>query len=587
MIKQCLLVFGGAVSEGASQFSFQAGTAPSRATIRTRLGVSYPQIGTLVVTDGLTSRSFPNCRVIRHTIRSTGRGRMREITIEDRRWRWQAGRVWGEYNQPEQGGIDPATKRSARELASLLFEAMGERQYDVSVLPDNVYPATSWDADLAAPALDSLCQTYGCLVALQLNGFARVYRNNQGRRPAIDSRAMDATPSSEPEVVPPLMIFEGGHILWQYDLPLEPVGIETEKNRGIIVPIDQLSYKPADGWGKVAAPAFTSVQKEYRDLARRSVWRMFRVKPPFQLSPPPSDMKVTDDQASKTLDFFNVKADELWRILPLRTEQVATAGSTKTSEVRQMLLMGAFIGAKSVRTNNVDVDDYPALKDPAQQLPTETDNPFTDILVHQEGFSLDAATGIVTTNRPLYYLLNEECTNPYLRLRTSFNLRHRTLRQYVSAQYQFRPQSPTPGAVDPELIKQEDVVFEILEGRGQFNMGPTFRDPVNNSASFIALAQLYLLERLAALYPDEALSVPYKGFVFDYDIDGAIRTVTWSTGPQGGTTQIDYSIERPELRMTHTQLKTRAGQLVAARHTAAATKALRALLRKPQPRVQP
>ncbi len=604
MIKQCLIKFGGAVNEGGGQFSYQAGTQPSRCTIRTRLGAIYPQIGNLIITDGFLNRTFTNCRVVRHTIRSTGQGRMREITIEDRRWRWQLARVWGEYNVTDQGGRDIFTQKTARELATILLQAMGETQFDVTALPGDAYPEVAWDADHAAQALDSLCQTFGCLVTLGIvTDRVRIYRNNQGRRPLVDSRAMDSTPSAEPEVVPPLLIFEGGHTLWQYDLPLEPVGIETLKNKEVIVPIDNLSYKPTGGWATVnprtfvGATAATNVVKEHRELAQRCVWRMFRVKPPFKLSPPPSALKVSGknskEEAEKLAAFFTVDDGELWRILPLRTQQVSSAGGTKNSDIREALLMGACVQGKSVRTNNVDTADYPALLDPDQQLPKEDDNPFTDVLVHQEGFTLDSARGIVTVGRPLYYLENGQAKPPYLRLRTSFSLRHPDTRQFVSSQYRYRPPSPTQGAVDPEMVKQSDVVFEIIEGRGNFvsaggmlGANPKFAS-VTNSESFITLAKKYLEERLASLYPDEAISIPYKGFIFDYDVDGAIRSITWSSGPQGGTTQIDYAIERPELRMTHTQLRSQAAQIVSAQQTARAKKALQALFRKPQPKVKP
>lgn len=590
MIKQCLIKFGEAVNEGGGQFTWQAGTVPSRATIRTRLGVNYPQIGNLIVTDGFLTRVFRNCRVVRHTIRSSGQGRMREITVEDRRWRWQLARVWGEYNSLEQGGRDASIQKSARELATFLLTTMREQTFDVTALPDDVYPEVSWDADFAAQALDSLCQQFGCLVTLGIStDTARVYKNNDGRRPLVDSRAMDSTPSAEPEIVPPLLIFEGGHILWQQDLPLEPVGIETVANKEIIVPIDSLSYKPSTGWEAEAPDAFYGVAEENRELAKRCVWRMFRVKPPFYLPVPPGALNISGNSAwdvKRAIDFYTIKAGELWRILPIGTQQVASAGGTKNTDVREALLLGACIQPNSVRVNNVDKEDYPGLTDPDVQLPVEDNNPFDDVLVHQEGFNFDAARGVITVGRPLYYREDSQCKPPYLKLRTSFSLRHRDTRQFVSSQYWFRPPSPTPSAVDPEMVKQSDVILEVLKGRGE-DVGGGRKGALTTADDFIATAKLYLQERLAALYPDEAISIPYKGFVFDYDVDGAIRAVTWSSGPQGGVTQIDYAIERPELRLTHTQLRSQAAQAVAAKKTAEGNKRLRALLRKPPPKVKP
>lgn len=593
MIKQCLIFFGGVANEGSGQFSYQAGIRPSRATIHTRLGVYYPQIGTLRVTDGQQYRDFPGCRVVRHTIKSQGGGgRMRELVIEDRRWAWGESRIWGEYNTVDQGGRSTAGQRSARELASLCLDAMGETGYDVSALPPYSYPEVSWDADVAAEALDSICQMFGCLVVLQTRtNQVRIWKDNTGSRPAIDSRAMDATPSSEPKVVPPVLIFEGGRTLWQRDLMLEPVGIEKAALKSIIVPIDSLSYKPTDGWEVQDPRVMQGVAKDYRELAKSCVYRMFRVKPPFVFTPPPSGLTTSGKDSLKTAgevaEFFTVKANELWRILPLESHQVSSLAGFDQAKVRDALLVGAFVEGKSVRANNVDKGDY-NFTDPNVQLPEEENNPFADVLVYMDGFNLDAASGIVTTSRPVYYREDSKCKAPYLRLRTAFGLRHRETKQFVSQQFRYRPPSPTSGAYVPELIKQSDVVFEIVEGRR--DLAPNAPTPgafgfvsINNAGQFISLAQAYLVERLASYYPDEALSVPYKGFVFDYEIDGAIRSVSWATGPQGGATVVDYSIERPEMRITHSELRDQAAQSLLAKNTAAAAKRTRAILRKPAP----
>lgn len=575
-MKQCLIKFGPATNEGNGTFTFQAGVSPSRATIHTRLGAVYPQIGTMRITDGSIFVDFPNCRVVRHTIVSTGgRGRWRQIIIEDRRWRWWLSRISGEYNELDRGSRDIATQKSARKLAALCLDRMGETGYNVTALPDDAYPQVAWDSEVAPVALDAICQEFGCVVVLNhRSNTVRVWKVNAGSKPLIDSRAMDATPSQEPQVVPPQLIFEGGPTLWQRDLLLEPIGIETQKNREVIRPIDELSYKPTTGWESEDPRAFYGVDEEKRDLAKRCIWKMFRVKPPFKLEPPPTKLKVDTD---KVANFFTVASDELWRILPLQPKQLASRSAPDNSQLRDAVLVGAFIEGKVTRANNADKTDYD-FTNPEVQLPAEDDNPFLDYLVYQEGFHLDAAAGIVVTGRPVYYLENGECKAPYLRLRTSFGLRHKTTRNFVCQQFYFNPPNPTLGAVTPETVKQGDVVFSIQEGRGAAQAGQI--SALTNANDFIALAQTYLLERINALYPDEAISIPYKGFVFDYGITGATRAISWSTSPAGGSTVVDYAIERPELRKTHAQLREQAQQLAFGRQQVAAKKALNALLRK-------
>ncbi len=70
----------------------------------------------------------------------------------------------------------------------------------------------------------------------------------------------------------------------------------------------------------------------------------------------------------------------------------------------------------------------------------------------------------------------------------------------------------------------------------------------------------------------------YKGFNFDYDISGSVRTVTWVAGPSGGSTSVEYAIDRPDLRFTEKQLRAQAEQVATSRDLKAANDRLRKLL---------
>lgn len=497
---------------------------------------------------------------------------------------WADTRVWGEHNQLVDGGRSTLSKKSARELAVMCLDQMGEVGYDVSALPDDVYPAVSWDAEVAPDALDAICTEFGCIVVLHVaNNRVKIWRNNSGARPAVDARATDATPSAEPKIVPPALIFEGGHTLWQRDLLLEPIGVETLENKEVVKPIDQLSYTPAGGWESQDPRSFRGVEKEHRALAKRCVYRMFRVKPPFVLQPPPMQLATSGKSTSGTdaavASFFTVARDELWRILPLGRTQVSSVAGDDARRTRGALLMGAFVEKNTSRKNNVDKDEYP-FTSPDSQLPADTEAD-VDKLIFQGSWSLDVNEGIVTTQTPMYYLENGKPKAPYLRLRTSFGLRHPETKQRVSQQYRYIT-GASNSAGSPQLVKQSDVVFEIQEGRGAVihneYLAPVGLESVTNADQFIQIAEAYLGERLASLFPDEAITIPYKGFVFDWEVDGSVRAVTWSASPQGGRTVIDYAIERPEMRLTHTQLRNQANQALAIRQQAEASKRVARLL---------
>ena len=570
-IKQCVISFENVPSEGEAQLTWQAGTNPSRFQLKFVLGSRFPQIGTLRLSDGTRTVAFPGCRVVREVVQSVGKGRMRLVTLEDRRWVWQQSRIWGVYNRDDKGAKTTEDRKTARELAELCLIQMGERGFDVRALPTDVFPTVNWDAENAAAALDQICSQFGCVVTLSAyRDRAVIWKENDGPRPRVNSQAMDATPANEPQVVPPALIFEGGPTRWLADVPLEPVGLEKVDDREVIKAIDDLSYKPSSGWESQDPRSFVSVDADQRDLARRSIWRMFRVKTPFEVEAPPHLINDLDDNTE-----FEIEAGELWRVLPLGTQMPSAAGLDTDGVPRDAKLVGAFAAGKSVRDNNTTASNYSDWSSAATtpQLPQDDDS-----IVWSDGFSIDATRGIVTTSQPCYWLNSGEHEAPALRLRTSIGLRSRTTRQWLSQRYNLRLRSPTRGALYPELIKQEEVIFEILQGRYTTPDDSGDYQTLTNASRFIALAQVYLRERLNALYPDTAISIPYKGFNWQYDVTGSIRTITWRAGPQGGSTVVEYAMDRPDLRFTEKQLRRQAEQLSTARDLQAANRRLAKLL---------
>lgn len=218
------------------------------------------------------------------------------VTLEDRRWRWEFGHLDGDYNAPRaNGGL--LRQRTPRQLAALLFQAMGEENFDVGQLPNTGRPRAAWRQANARTELEKLCGEIGCAVAFDGPGdSARIVRVGIGPQPinpeeyggkiaGTRGRGIPARPSQIRVV--------GGPVLWQDEWVFsEAVGEDVD---GQIRPINELSYAPADGWsarfaesswgGPGTSEDFAWLHGSYtangetlyvRDLALKSVFRWYR-----------------------------------------------------------------------------------------------------------------------------------------------------------------------------------------------------------------------------------------------------------------------------------------------------------------------
>jgi len=577
MVKQCLMRWENAVCEGGGSFSLQPGCTPSRATLRFRLGADIPQFGTLIITDGSSTRTVKDCRVVRQRIGGAGGGpRYREVTIEDSRWRWSYSCIWGKFNTDySPSGL--LNKKSAYDIALMLLQAIGITNYDASALPADDYPAVDWSAEPAGAALESLCGQYGLVIAPQMNGAVLICSAGVGRKPPLDSRAMDVTESMEPPVVPDVIIFEGDQTNWQADLVLEPVGYESFNTTSELKHIDSLSYKPAGGWTKQDPKTFLGVDSKYRELAKACIWKLYRIKEGFTPTFPPSRLSTAIQNGTvkpgayqATRDYYQIKTGERWRILPLNTEQLRIMSSSAADKARPALVFGFFRNDKQGTTNNFDDATIAAGLANIQNVDYTFPKVISEAGWYGGSFTIDTDVGVVQFSEPLFRWVRTASANverypALLRLRTSFPVRDRTTAAELCQQFRYDvPRSSRQGIVD--VIKRDDISFEI--------------DPYGGTseAEYIAAAQVVIQASVTRYVTDTAMTVPYKGFVFDCELDGAIQSVTWEVSDSGGgTTAIDYLCDRPDLRVSTKQLYAwMQGPLAANKAQRASIKQLRA-----------
>jgi len=578
MTKHCQFYFAGIPSE-AGTFPLQAGVEPSTGQLSFTIsnGSRLPQIGDVTITDGAGSaRVFRNCRIVR-SIRSTGTsGQMYEVTFVDRRWLWASDHyaVSGEYNRNE---TDYPNNRTPRQLAVILAQFMGESGFDVSAFPHAVAfrtpktkqlrikffqgPLKKWDADNPASELDTLCQEYGMIPSLSTSDRLVVHPIGSGRQPFSDQRLIENTNGIEPPVIPRSLVFEGGQTSIQHDLKLVPVGKEvTGDKAGQFIDIDDLSYKPSIGWERDDPNTFLTVLREHgrraQRLAQEHIWTLYAVGDGFQLPLPPFVLAnknkkggLTTQQVQQIKQDFKINAgtskvqSERWRILPVNAQQNFTY-QQEPAEV-----IGYFNLANSTQRNVTNIADYASLPADAtnyDKLIATMPLPDNSKLHYTDGFTLNQTFGFVKFNRPVYFVEQGVGLRPaVIRLRTSFPLRFRDTAAVLCQQFWQSPGSPQAVNV-ATMVKRSDIWYEY-DTQGN-----------NNQTEFTAAAFDSLLSRLNQYKIGVGVSQTFRGFAFDYMPDGIVRTVTFAKAYQGGgTTSVDFNMERPDLYTTLAEIRNR------------------------------
>lgn len=231
-------------------------------------------VGTLSISLGNDVVQFPNCRLESSTIHRDTRRIVQTVRILDRRWEWKYGEISGRYNvRNSDGTIESGTEKTPRELAAVLLAAMGEFDYDVSLLPNNARPEIAWDVANPAVELARLTRALGCKIVLRTDN--RVALSPTGAQAELPLGYYTAySEGIAAESVPDIVKVYAGSTIIQSKLKLRAVGIETD---GTLKPIDELSYKPDDGWGTPGR--FEGIGNEtHRHLAIESVYRMYEVE---------------------------------------------------------------------------------------------------------------------------------------------------------------------------------------------------------------------------------------------------------------------------------------------------------------------
>ncbi len=481
--------------------------------------------------------------------------------------------VYGNYNRYPAPN-NTTNPRTARQLGSLCAEALQERRYNVSMLPNNDAPYNvDWDGSNPAVELQLLAEQYGCLVTLSPDDRLVIHRDGYGRTPRPDSRQMDFTQVAELPVIPGALVFEGGRTHIQHDLKLLPVAREIETSSPFYnqyIPIEDLSYAPnpgalMGGWNYEDPARFQGVTNLLgRQEALKSVWKKYSVWGGFQLPLPPAKLanrtngqRLSVTQQAQLRKYFYIDGGRQWRVLPFNLQQ--NHRSVGLGQPNKAFVLGYYWwGAASNRNTRgyTAIEQVPAVAFDYDRLIAS--QPLTnadwDLSLDSRGhkYDLDPERGLIEFEQQTYFYDTDAagrvplgCLPAPIRLRTSFPIRDPISAAFLCQQFWLAPGSPIAVNI-PKIIKRSDVFLEY--------------DSAGNSDEviFLAQAQQYIAEQLNTYQIGRGYSAPYKGFVVDIPVDGVVRAVAWDVSEDGqGTTHIDYNMEIPESYLSLAEMRAR------------------------------
>lgn len=514
----------------SAQMTLSQGTSPSVCTIDIApLPFNPPNIGLLRWQYGGSAVNFPFSLLDKIEPVGDGEGRILwRLTVLDRRWAWRkTGAISGKYNTPEQIDNKEARPEGVRPLKDLMkdcLDAMGETDavLNLNRQAGEETPEVDWDYERPVEALASLCDRTGHIVVLGLDNRVYIFQKGFGSQLPTGNLTIEAQQTFDPPEAPAAIVVVGAATRFQVDLELEPVGKEID---GTVKPILELSYAPKDANGKPTW-AFNdyvymmTVDPKWREIARESVWRWYRVKSFDRSSGGPGPYTLPGTGGK-------IKITSIDEILPLLDVQV----ETYQNEDRKKVPRPAWVWGKFSPLE----DSYTAVERPDRRLRNEPKGLYTG------NFSVDVETGIVYFDSPTLILPEDERVGANglspgpadIKLRIAVEYREGGYKGPTRPEYHRSRRPSNRRSQSPPRAWTEFVVNDSLQ-RGIYRDGES--DEIKDNNEELERRALLTWKTVAARYSsvDTAASISYAGFV-PLACDGAITQVTWSIAENGET----------------------------------------------------
>lgn len=511
-----LMQFPGIVGVISGSYSLGLGVSPSFAQIEVPPYTRIPrEVGDLILT------APPNfylrltkCRVVKAT---TTNSDTLVFTIADRRWMWRFGFVFLLANErAKDGTIKPGTEKSPQQLARFLLDEMGERNVDVSALPDETRPEIQWNGASPAAELESLCGSLGCAVAFWQDRVSIVRLGEGGRLP--ENPLKDGQGALDVPFIPDAVQTISGPGDFQAMFQLEAV---AEKKDGSLVPIDDAPYKPEGGWEKEDPAEFEGVEDDKdRELALKSVFRKYRIQ--WEISG--SEGKILD---GGQFGFgAETRISKLDQILPLFDDLIETEQ----------------LPDRSVRPKPAYVEGKHYLGDDAYE------NKYTKV---KTSFSLDAERGVVDFSDPVYLLKRESGSDVNKPAEIYLVARCNVKQPGTNQPWRYQFTVPT-GGQQWGTKNHAELRFDLIpKARARYSEGtdeepPELEEVIRNTEELEADLREHCQAVISGMRWTPGEQRNWVGWFANFQLDGALRSVTWSFGADGFYTAVSWNTEASE-----------------------------------------
>ena len=338
-------------------------------------------------------------------------------------------------------------------------------------------------------------------------------------------------------------------MMWEFDFPLEPVGLDVD---GSIKPIEELSFMPPTyyndsgedigRWRYVDPVTMNGVQgrvtnseETYADeikLAKETVWRWYRIGLPEKLT----KMPLTDEKVVSINQFFPLLDYQLEYEEITETQRVSLGDSAYDPEFqtrKPQLVWGQYYAEDGSKDDNTQE----LLQGRPFNFPVSTDLSKTRInedgkkvllygsLIYPKGFRVDQERRIVVFADPVYKLTDAPSGSyydkPKLYLRTACNFYNDQTRGGYRLQVKKSVGGPSADLV--AWSSREDLL------PSWYKRGTTQKDNLSEIRDGLNYYVQYAVQKYRSRTPANA-EIPY---LFLIGPDGKIAQVTFSIDGEG------------------------------------------------------
>ena len=493
----------------SASMTFSHGITPSSCLFQMvpQLNLNPPPGGTLKIHyNGQAVVEFPDAIIDQGSIRRGSGGVIISLRILDRRWKWRYGEISGWYNRREPNGkLDPKLEKKPQELAELCFKAMGETNFDVGDLPNGSRPEVNWVCSNPANELGNLVNSLGCRVVLQLDNSVKIHKVGEGQDLPEPFNVTNDGFGVNPTEKADTLKLHGAPIKFQSRLKLEAVGKEKD---GSVVPIEQLSYRPPNGWENETPYAFYNVTREDdRKLAVESVFKWYRIV---------EQCDGTKDVPGLEDDQGNPVQAEPWQMLPLAGHLLQTQPDKDGVEVNKpAIIRGAYWDGEADFKNTERFE------------------------VVDRQFSIQAEDGIVVFTDPTYALgAAKESLPAEMDIETAYLVLDANSRQHYRYSKERDTGDPKLGT-EPKILRHDEIEHTK---QAEYGSDCQVTAVVTNQQQVDDEADHWLDAEIDSIQTVETKDIEYAD-IRAIELDGAIQQVSWSVGQSGAKTRASRNDE--------------------------------------------